>query len=74
MDRVYNLLAQVTITQGQTKGQTCLPLPPLDLAGPVVNNKDRIYLLESAVITWSVVGTLGSGCYGQHHRQWHALS
>ena len=50
MDKVYGLLANVTITVGQTKGETCLPLPPLDLSGPTTSSKERIYLLESAEI------------------------
>ena len=52
MDKVYNLLASVTITVGQMEGQTTLPLPPMD-ANTTGSNKERIYLLESAVITWT---------------------
>ena len=33
MDKVYGLLANVTITVGRTKGETRLPLPPVDLSG-----------------------------------------
>ena len=52
MDKVYGLLANVTITVGQMEGQTTLPLPPMD-ANATGSNKERIYLLESAVITWT---------------------
>ena len=53
MDKVYGLLANVTITVGQTKGETCLPLPPIDLGSAGSSSKERIYLLESAIITWT---------------------
>ena len=53
MDKLYGLLADVTITLGQTTGQTTLPMPPLDPSASSTSNKERIYLLESAVITWS---------------------
>ena len=51
--RVNQFLAQVSITLGQTKGETCLPLPPLAAHEPDINNKDLIHNLEGAVITWS---------------------
>jgi len=53
MNKVHSLLNQVTIIRGQKKGETNLPLPPIDLSGPIVHNKERIYLLESAVVTWT---------------------
>lgn len=53
MDKLYGLLANVTITLGQTTGHTTLPMPPLDPSASSTSNKERIYLLESAVITWS---------------------
>jgi len=44
------------VTIGQVKGQTLLPLPPSDIAPqePVVlHDKDKIHILEGAVITWT---------------------
>lgn len=46
----------VFVTIGQVKGQTLLPLPPSDIAHqePVVlHDKDKIHILEGAVITWT---------------------
>ena len=46
----------VFVTIGQVKGQTLLPLPPSDIAPqePVVlHDKDKIHILEGAVITWT---------------------
>ena len=53
MDKVYGLLASITITVGQINGQTTLPLPLMDKTEQSANNKERIYLLESAIITWT---------------------
>jgi dynein heavy chain len=53
IDLMHNFLSEVTITVGQLKGETCLPLPPsFDNSGGA-NNKERIHLLETAVITWT---------------------
>ena len=43
------------VTLGQTKGQTLLPLPPSDGAQEevVLQDKDKIHILESAVVTWT---------------------
>ena len=53
MDRLHSFLAQVSITVGQTQGQTCLPLPSVDTDINGINTKDRIHVLEGAVITWT---------------------
>jgi len=54
MDRLHGFLANVAITVGQTRGETCLPLPPLDASTAAhISAKDRIHLLEGAVITWT---------------------
>ena len=37
MIRLNSFLASVSITLGQTKGETCLPLPPLGVAEPDVS-------------------------------------
>lgn len=52
MDRFHNFLSSTTILCGQIKGETRLPMPPIDLSGPN-NGKNRISLLEGAIITWT---------------------
>lgn len=49
-------IAAVFVTIGQVKGQTLLPLPPSEITPqePVVlQDKDKIHILESAVVTWT---------------------
>jgi len=54
LDRLHVFLANVSITVGQTRGETCLPLPPLDASMAAhMGSKDRVHLLEGAVITWT---------------------
>jgi dynein heavy chain len=54
VDRLHGLLANISIAVGATRGETCLPLPPLDsTSAAAVSAKDRIHLLEGAVITWT---------------------
>jgi dynein heavy chain, axonemal len=54
MDRLHTFLANVSITVGQTRGETCLPLPPMDASTAAhISSKERIHLLEGAVITWT---------------------
>lgn len=67
VDKLHSFLANVSITVGNTKGETCLPLPPVDTEmdedgdkshhhsspGSFLSVKDRIHLLEGAVITWT---------------------
>ena len=67
-EKLHHFLANVSIALGQTKGRTCLPLPPIEhvssgsssvlgssggSGGNVSTYKDRVHLLESAVITWT---------------------
>jgi dynein heavy chain len=52
-DKLHAFLANVSITLGQMKGKACLPLPPVEPSGSTSNYKDRVHLLESAVITWT---------------------
>lgn len=50
------MLAAVFVTIGQVKGQTLLPLPPSGITPqePVLlQDKDKIHILESAVVTWT---------------------
>jgi dynein heavy chain len=69
LDRLHALLANVTIAVGQTRGETCLPLPPLAALGnsggggggggvaaaaaAPVSAKDRTHQLEGAVLVWT---------------------
>jgi dynein heavy chain len=79
LDRLHGFLANVSITVGQTRGETRLPLPSVDVetaslgasttvtgatAGAAastgvqtpltgLDDKDRLHLLEGAVITWT---------------------
>jgi len=41
MDRFYTFLSGITIMCGQIKGQTRLPMPPVDLSGTKANGKNR---------------------------------
>lgn len=45
--------AAVYVTIGQTKGKTLLPLPPTEEGGDGAKDKERIHVLESAVVTWT---------------------
>jgi dynein heavy chain, axonemal len=75
VDRMHGFLANVSITVGQTRGETCLPLPPLDVAtAAAVSTKDRVHLLEGerresgrdcrelqgSIALRSIVGTSGA--------------
>ena len=55
LDSVHDFLASMSITSGAMQGNTMLPLPvePEGEAGAAVDTKDRIHLMESAVITWT---------------------
>ena len=52
MDKFYSFLSSTTILCGQIKGETRLPMPPLDVGG-AGSGKNRISLLEGAIITWT---------------------
>lgn len=54
VDTLHAFLARVSIANGAARGETCLPLPPLDAATAArLTTKDRVHLLEGAVATWS---------------------
>ena len=52
LDRFHNFLSSTTIICGQIKGETRLPMPPIDLTGSNTG-KNKISLLEGAIITWT---------------------
>ena len=54
VDRLQSLLANTSIAASQSRGETVLPVPPLDatsLAGLTL--KDRLRVLEATVLVWS---------------------
>ena len=53
MDRFHNFLSSTTILCGQIKGETRLPMPPIDLTSGHDNGKNKISLLEGAIVTWT---------------------
>ena len=53
MDKFHNFLSSTTILCGQIKGETRLPMPPIDLTGGPSTGKNKISLLEGAIITWT---------------------
>ena len=52
---VHRLVGAVYVTIGHTKGETLLPLPPMDLpsADKASRDKERVHVLETAVVTWT---------------------
>ena len=53
-ERLQELLAHTTIAAGQARGETLLPLPPLDAATlACLAPKDRVRALEAAAFTWT---------------------
>ena len=56
LENLHKFIANVYVTIGQTKGKTLLPLPPAegpDSGDKAMRDKDRIHVLESAVVTWT---------------------
>jgi dynein heavy chain len=52
-ERLHGFIANVGIAVGQTKGETCLPLPPPEILQGQAEKKNIISLLEGAIITWT---------------------
>jgi dynein heavy chain len=53
----HRTVSAIYIAQGQSQGKTVLPLPPAQMlvADPSgYGSKDRIHVLETAVVTWTV--------------------
>ncbi len=55
MDKYHMFVANLHVTVGLMSGRTLLPLPPKEATNDRTssNNKDRVHVLESAVITWT---------------------
>ena len=55
MEFFHRLVAAVYVTIGHTKGETLLPLPPMELpsADRASKDKERVHVLETAVVTWT---------------------
>jgi dynein heavy chain len=54
MDKYHVFLANLHVTAGLMKGKTLLPLPPKEATPDASNvSKDRVHVLEGAVITWT---------------------
>eukprot|EP00899_Mesostigma_viride_P009330 jgi/Mesvir1/18399/Mv14277-RA.1 len=54
LDNLHKFIANIYVTIGQTKGKTLLPLPPTEgKEEKNLRDKDRIHVLESAVVTWT---------------------
>ncbi|CAD7939071.1 unnamed protein product [Amoebophrya sp. A25] len=54
MDKYHVFLANLHVTCGLMVGKTLLPLPPKEATNERAGNtKDRVHILESAVITWT---------------------
>lgn len=52
-DRFNSFLSSTTVLCGQVKGETRLPMPPLDFHAPNESLKNKISLLEGAVVMWT---------------------
>ena len=55
MEFFHRFVGAVYVTIGHTRGETLLPLPPLELpsADKASRDKERVYVLETAVVTWT---------------------
>jgi hypothetical protein len=51
--KLHNFLSSCSITVGNTEGKTFLPLPPFEVSEDRDENKTRISLIESSIITWT---------------------
>jgi dynein heavy chain len=55
-DKYHHTLAAVVVAIGQTRGKTLLALPPGEMLGGANKDrqdKDRVHILESAVVMWT---------------------
>eukprot|EP01051_Picozoa_sp_SAG22_P001066 SAG22_NODE_38_length_26325_cov_107.302067_4_plen_92_part_00 len=52
LSNLHRMLANIHITIGEAAGTTLLPLPP-DEGSALMDEKERIYQLETSIITWT---------------------
>mmetsp|Transcript_13737 Transcript_13737/g.31794 ORF Transcript_13737/g.31794 Transcript_13737/m.31794 type:complete len:4493 (-) Transcript_13737:49-13527(-) len=55
-ENLHKFLANLYVTIGHTKGRTLLPLPPSEPSTTIekaARDKDRVHVLESAVVMWT---------------------
>ncbi|KAG9412939.1 hypothetical protein AC1031_015955 [Aphanomyces cochlioides] len=53
-ENIQTFMSSLQITLGQTKGETCLPLPPeTKTSTEEVKLKDQVHVLEGCLITWT---------------------
>ena len=52
---LVSVLLPFVLAVGHSKGETLLPLPPLELpsADRASKDKERVHVLETAVVTWT---------------------
>jgi dynein heavy chain len=55
LEDLHHLLANIEVAIGQSQGRTTLPLPNVDVTSVerVVKDKERVAVLEGAVVTWT---------------------
>ena len=55
LDNFQRLVAGIYVTIGQVQGKTLLPLPPVEVssADRASKDKERVHVLETAVVTWT---------------------
>ena len=55
LELFHRMIARVYVGLGQSQGKTLLPLPPSDMlvSDRTSRDKDRVHVLETAVVTWT---------------------
>ena len=55
LELFHRMIARVYVALGQSQGKTLLPLPPSDMliSDRTSRDKDRVHVLETAVVTWT---------------------
>jgi dynein heavy chain len=53
MDKYHVFLANLHVTVGLRSGETKLPLPPREAVNVPGEERDRVHVLEGAIITWT---------------------
>ena len=53
MEKFHSFLAHTYVTIGQVKGRTMLPLPPMENQSDKTSSKDKMAILETALMHWT---------------------